>query len=217
MPGVRKFNMKLAIFGASGRTGQHLVEQACAAGYEVTAYVRNPARFSLQHPDLKVVQGDIQDPVRVEQALSGSQAVISVLGPASNQPVFEVSRGMEHILAAMQRQGVRRLVVTIGAGVSDPQDELRPFNHLMNALVKRLSRWVYEDMKRVADLVRASDRDWVIVRVPMLTDEPRRGSLKIGWVGKGVGARLSRADLAAFMLRQVQEDTYLHRAPAISN
>jgi hypothetical protein len=124
---------------------------------------------------------------------------------------------MANILAAMQGHGVRRLVQSIGAGVPDPHDAPKPADRLIRLLVRTLSANVYRDMEQVDQLVRASDRDWTIVRVPRLTDEPKSGRVRVGHIGRGVGTQLSRADLAEFMLRQVEDGTYLRQAPAISN
>lgn len=209
--------MKLAIVGATGRTGQHLVREALAAGHEVVAFARSPAKLELEHDRLSVVQGDVADGERVAGAIAGADAVLSVLGPADNKPDLKVNRGMANILAAMERHGVRRLVQSIGAGVPDPHDTPRPADRSIRLLVRTLSRNVYQDMAQVDRLVRASDLDWTIVRVPRLTDEPRSSRLRVGYVGQGVGTRLSRADLAEFMLRQAEDPTYLRQAPAISN
>lgn len=209
--------MKLTVFGGTGRTGQLVVEQALAAGHSVTLLARNPAKMTLQHPALAVVAGDVQDTAAVELALQGAQAVISVLGPTSNEPVFAVSHGMEHILRAMQRQGTRRLIISAGAGVGDAQDAPGLFNHLMNFLLKTVAKNVYLDMQKTVDLVRASKLDWTVVRVPMLVDGPQTGSVRVGYVGKGMGPRITRADMAAFLLQQVSEERYLCQSPAISN
>jgi putative NADH-flavin reductase len=209
--------MRIAIFGASGRTGQHLVRQALAAGHDVVAFVRTPARLGIQDERLAIVPGDVQDMAQVEKAVNGVDAVISVMGPTSNRPEYQVSQGIENILAAMERQGVRRLVISAGAGVGDANDRPRLFNKAMNVLLNVVARHVYEDMRRSVETVRASDLDWAIVRVPMLTDGPATGNIQVGYVGKGMGPRLSRADMAAFMLQQATSDTYLHQAPAISN
>jgi hypothetical protein len=116
---------------------------------------------------------------------------------------------MDHILAAMRQHGVRRLVVSIGAGVRDPQDK-PPLGHaLFGALVKLLSRNAYEDMLSVDQKVRAAAVDWTIVRVPRLMDTPKTGTIRQGYVGKAIGSQLSRADLAAFMLSQLDDPTYL--------
>ncbi len=112
---------------------------------------------------------------------------------------------------------VRRLVQSVGAGVRDPRDEPGLFDRVINVALKPFSRHVYEDMRRTAEIIRASDVDWTLVRVPMLTDDPATGDVKVGYLGQGVGSRVSRADMAAFVLEQVDDDTYLHQAPVISN
>ncbi len=209
--------MKLTIFGATGHTGQHLVEQALARGHQVTAFARSPQKLAAYRDGIYIVEGDVQDPAAVERAVAGADAVVSVLGPTQNTPDYQVTRGTGHILDAMKKHGVRRLVISAGAGVGDPQDEPKLLNKLINLLLKLVSRHVYEDMKRTVDTVRNSDVDWTVVRVPMLTDEPAKGNVKAGYVGKGMGPRITRADMATFMLDQVESDDYLHRAPAISN
>ncbi len=209
--------MKLTIFGASGRTGQHLVQQALEAGHSVTALARTPSKISVQHPGLTLIQGDILDPACVEQAVSVADAVLSVLGPTANKPDYIITKGTRHMLDAMQKHSVRRLIISAGAGVPDPNDDPQLINHVISFLLNVFSRHVVADMLQVVDLVRRSDRDWTIVRVPMLTDQPRSGQIRVGWVGKGTGPRLSRADMAAFMLQQLEQDTFMRQAPVISN
>lgn len=209
--------MKLTIFGATGRTGRLLVEQALAAGHEVTAFARNPARLGQTHAHLRVVQGDLTNAAQIEAAIQGADAVLSVLGPSNNQPTFEISRGTDLILSAMQKTGVHRLVISAGAGVRDPQDKPGVFDKMIGALLKATSRNVVEDMMQAVAKVRSCDRDWTIVRVPMLTDDPAKGAIKIGYLGDGVGARIARADMAAFILKQAGDRAYLRQAPVISN
>jgi len=209
--------MRLTIFGATGRTGIHLLEQALAAGHEVKVLVRDPSKVKSQSALLKVLEGNVQNAAQVEQAVADSECVISVLGPTENKPTYEISAGTDNILAAMKKQSVRRLIVSAGAGVGDPNDSPAPFNLFINFLLKILSRYVYEDMVQTVAKVRASDLDWTIVRVPMLTNDPQTGKIQIGYVGKGMSARISRADMADFILKQVNDNTYLHKAPTISN
>ena len=84
-------------------------------------------------------------------------------------------------------------------------------------MVRTFSGNVYEDMVRMVDVVRNSDLDWTIVRVPMLTEDPAKGEIKVAYVGKGMGSRITRADTADFLLQQLEDNNYLHQAPAISN
>lgn len=208
--------MKLAVFGATGKTGQLLVQQALAAGHQVVALARTSANLAVKHDRLQIVSGDILNAEQVDRVVQGTDAVLSVLGPRSNKPEFIISQGMDQILQAMQRHGVRRIIISAGAGVRDPRDKPKLVDRFFGLLLNLISKNAVEDMKQVVAKVRASDRDWIVVRVPMLTDEPAQGQLKIGYVGD-IDPRLSRADMAAFMLKQLGDDTYLRQAPAISN
>ncbi|TAK12847.1 MAG: NAD-dependent epimerase/dehydratase family protein [Anaerolineae bacterium] len=208
--------MNLVIFGASGRTGRPLVEQALAAGHTVTAFTRAAHRLGFQHDRLHIVEGDIRDAEAVNRAVQGAQAVLSVLGPASNTPEFAVSAGTQVIIAAMRGHGVQRLVASAGAGVSMEKDQPRAFHRLMDFLVSRLSRYVFEDMVQTVAAIRRSDLDWTVVRVPMLVDGESL-PVKVGYVGRGPGPRLTRGSLAAFMLQQADDLTYRHDLPVISN
>ena len=209
--------MKLAIFGGTGRTGQYLVTHALEAGYNVIALARTPSKLVIDDDRLTIVHGDVTDRQKVEETVANTDAVISVLGPTANKPDYMVSQGMQHIVTAMDQHGIKRLVVSAGAGVADPNDEPKLINKFFGFIVRMFSRYVYEDMVRTVESVRQSDLDWTLVRVPMLTDDPATGDVKVAYVGKGMGSRLSRSDLATFMLKQVKDQTYLHQAPAISN
>lgn len=209
--------MRIAILGATGRTGQHLVRQALAAGHEVVALARTPSRLEMEHERLAVVQGDVMDAGRVAEVISGVDAVLSALGPTGGTTLGVMSRGLDHILAAMQQHGVRRLIVVAGAGVGDPQDRPGPLDRLIGGLIRLISREFYAEMQGVADTVRASGMDWTLVRVPMLTDEPGTGNVRVGYLGRGAGTRLSREDLAWFMLELAEQGTYIRQAPVVSS
>ncbi len=209
--------MKLAVFGGTGRTGLHFVRQALEAGHEVTALARSPSRMNVAHPRLTVIRGDVQDASCIEATVAGADVVVSLLGPTRDNPPFTVAQGTSHILDAMRKYGVRRIVLSAGAGVGDANDSPRLINHLISFLLKVMAKGAYEDMSKTAQVVRASDLDWVMVRVPMLTEAPAAGSIRVGWVGKGTGPRLSREDMASFVLQQVTADDYIRQAPVISN
>jgi putative NADH-flavin reductase len=210
--------MKIAIFGATGETGRQFVEQALAAGYQVVAYVRNPSKLNTKHENLTIVQGELADQAIIERAVSGADAVISVLGPRGGSKGKPITRGMQNIIEAMKKQGVRRLIISSTLSAKDPND-LPDFKAkaLVN-LVKLTMHAAYEEIVSVADTVRKSDLDWTIVRLTTLNNNPKSGKVRVGYLGKGeVGLRISRADLAEFMLKQVQDTKYLRQAPVISN
>jgi putative NADH-flavin reductase len=207
----------VTIFGGTGRAGRHLVSQALDAGHHVTVLARTPGKLDLQHERLRVIPGDIQDPAAVADAIEGADAVLSVLGPTRNAPDHQVSRGTAHIIEAMRRHGVTRLVVSAGAGVGGEGDQPKPFDHVISFALKLAARHVLEDMTRTVHTVRGSDLDWTVVRVPMVTDDPPKGSVRVGRVGVGTGPRISRADMARFMLEQLDDHTHVRASPVISN
>ena len=208
--------MKLAIFGATGRTGIPLVEQTLAAGHEVVALARASSSLPIQHPKLTVIQGDVLNQADVEKVVQSSNAVLSVLGHRKESPRDMQTVAIRYIIAAMEKYGVKRLVSLTGAGVDAPQDRPKLFNHLIKTALRVMSGDVLRDAVHHAEVIRNSTLDWVIVRVPMLTDGPHTGKYRVGWVGINTGARIARADVADFLLKQVADNTYLYQAPMIS-
>ncbi|MCC6170338.1 MAG: SDR family oxidoreductase [Caldilineaceae bacterium] len=210
--------MKIVVFGATGRTGIPLVQQALDAGHEVIGFVRDPAKMPIQHARLSLAQGDVMDAAAVDRAISAdADAVISTLGATNRSPSDMLPAAVGHILKAMQRHGIKRLVFMTGAGVDMPQDRPKLINHLIKFALMTLARAVAQQSEEATRLVQNSGLDWVIVRVPRLNDNPFSGRYRVGWVGVNTGPNLSRADAADFILKQLHSDEYLHQAPVISN
>jgi putative NADH-flavin reductase len=209
--------MKLTIFGATGGTGRLLVEQALAAGHDVTAFVRSPAKLSVQNPMLHVVQGSIFDCAAVEQVIAGSDAVISALGPRSNDPVLDITRGMTIVIAAMQKCGARRLVVTAGMDAPFPKDRPAALDRMIRLMLNLMARNAGQDLRNAVELVEGSGLDWTVVRAPRLTDKPGGEALKVGYVGLGVSWELARADFALVLLQAAEQNKWLHDMPAVSD
>lgn len=208
--------MRVTIFGATGRTGRPLVEQALARGYEVTAFARDPSRLGTSHERLTVVRGDVTDGSAVERAVSGRDAVVSALGHVKGSPKDVQTRGTENIVAAMKKHGVRRLVSLTGAGVRAEGDEPKFVDRAITFLLKRLQPAVLEDGVRHAEVIKRSGLEWVIVRGPRLTEGEKKGQYRVGLVGKNSGTQVSRADLADFMLDQLTDDVHLGGMPVVS-
>jgi putative NADH-flavin reductase len=207
--------MKLTIFGATGKTGTELVKKALQQGHQVTAFVRDPAKITIQNANLRLVKGDVRDAVQVASAVQGSDAVVSALGPTGNKDEV-IGVAADNLISAMKKHQVRRLVTITGAGVGDPNDQPKLINHIISFLLKTTALKVYEQSLLHAQKVRASQLDWTIVRVPMLTDDPGTGSLRVGHVGVGTGSKLPRQDLASFILEEVCENRHIGKAPMIS-
>jgi putative NADH-flavin reductase len=210
--------MKIVVFGATGRTGMPLVQQALTAGHQVVAFVRNPDKMAIEDERLTLVQGDVIRATDVDKAITADvDVVISVLSPSKGSPKDMLPVAVNHVLAAMKRHQVHRLIYMTGAGVDMPEDRPKLINHLIKFALKTLAGDVLKQSEAAVRAVQSSGLAWTIVRAPMLNDEPHSGKYRIGWVGVNTGPRLCRADAADFMLKQLASDTYLHQAPVISN
>jgi putative NADH-flavin reductase len=209
--------MKIAIFGATGKVGRHLLDQALERGDEVTAFVRDTSKLTThRHERLKVVEGDVLDPKDVEQAVAGTGAVLSALGHTKTSSKDVLTEDTKNIVATMKEHGVRRLVSLTGAGVRDTKDEPKLVDRVIGSLLKLLQRDLLEDSIGQVRVIKESGLEWVIVRAPVLNEGEKKGKYRIGYVGKESGTRLSRADAADFMLKQTTDDTYLHQSPVVS-
>ncbi len=205
--------MKLAVFGATGGTGQEIVSQALAAGHEVTVLVRDLAKMALSHDKLYMVIGDVLNPDKVEETLAGAEAVCCSLGHTANNPDTAVSDGTRNIIEAMTKQKIPRLVVVSALGVGNSREQVaRSFRMIMKTVLRK----AYEDKERQEQLVRESDLDWIIVRPGGLTNGPATGEYQFGLDPTIGGGQVSRADVAAFVLQQLTDDTFLYQTPAIA-
>jgi len=208
--------MKIVVFGASGGTGTRIVQQALAAGHEVTAFIRTPSRLTVADARLTVVQGDVMNTASVEKAIIGQDAVVSALGPTRPPVPGMMKTAAQNITSAMQRQGVRRLISTTGAGVRDPLDEPKLMDKFIKFLLGLLSAEVLRDSQDNVNVIRATDLDWTIVRFPMLTNGAHTGQYRVGYVGRNSGSQLSRADGADFVVKELAEAAYIRQAPVVS-
>lgn len=209
--------MKLLIVGATGGTGRALVEQALERGHQVTAFVRDPGRLAVQHQHLVVARGDVLDPASVEAAVRGQDAVLCALGHKRwFYPTHILSEGTRNLIRAMESQGVRRLVCETTLGIGDTWGRMGAYYTLFVGVF--ILPLYFLDKVRQERAIRESSLDWVIVRPGALTNGPKRGRLRHGpRVGHWLWTvRVSRADVADFMLDQVTGDAYLHSAPGVS-
>lgn len=209
--------MKLLIVGATGGTGRHLVKQAIDRGHAVTALVRDPARAPQQHPRLTIIRGNVLDEDAVHAAVAGQEAVVSTLGHKRwFYPNRILSKGTEHIVRAMQAHGVRRFVCETSLGVGSSFGRLGLYYTLFTIPI--ILPFYYWDKGRQEGVIRRSDLDWIIVRPGLLNNRPARGKVKHGIkVGNWLWTvRISRADVATFMLDQLSDDTYLHQTPGVA-
>jgi putative NADH-flavin reductase len=210
----------LLVIGATRGTGRQVMQQARAAGYAVTALARDPARIDVPHdvPDqrLSVVRGDVLDPSSLAPAMADRDAVISTLGVTSRAPTTLYSAGMRNIIQAMRATGVRRLVAVSAAPLSIDDGDTLPSRLLLKPLLWALYRPVYADMAAMEDEIWQSGLDWTIVRPPRLTDRPPTGRYRTA-INRSVrgGYSISRADLAAAILKLLDDPTSIRAAVGI--
>ena len=208
--------MKLVVFGASRGVGLKVVEQALATGHTVTAFVRTPSRFPIEHPNLTLCQGDAMNAIAVEKAIAGQDAVISALGPARPPVPSMMETSAKNIVAAMKKHGVRRLVSTTGAGMRQPEDQPKLADHVIGFLLNLLAKNVVLDSAANVKVIQASDLDWTVVRFPRLLDGDLTGKYRFGYVSRNSSTQLSRADAAAAVLKELMEKQWVRKLPLVS-
>ncbi|HUO82594.1 MAG TPA: SDR family oxidoreductase [Gammaproteobacteria bacterium] len=208
--------LRILIVGATGGTGRMLVAQSLERGYAVTAFVRDPSRLKIEHPRLRIVPGDVLDAESVAAAVYGQQAVLSALGHKQYfKPTRIQSQGTANILRAMDTHGVSRFVCETSLGIGDSAGRMGLYYTFF--VVPFILPFYYWDKTRQERIIGASGADWVIVRPGALNNGARRGQYRHG---RHVGnyfwtVRISRADVAAFMLDQLESDSYLRSAPGV--
>lgn len=208
---------RVLIVGATGGTGRQLVAQALERGHAVTAFVRDPSRLEIDHPQLTVVQGDVLDQASVESAMRGQEAVVSALGHKRFlYPTRILSQGTRNILRAMENRGIPRLVCMSSLGIGDSVGRMGVYYTFF--VIPLILPFYFWDKTRQERIIAASRVGWVIVRPGSLTNGARRGQYRHG---RRVGnflwtVRISRADVADFMLDQIESDTHLGSAVGVS-
>lgn len=206
--------MNVVVFGATGETGRLLTAQALRAGHVVTAFVRDPARMPIVHERLRVVRGDVLDRSSVDEAIPGQDAVLSALGSTARNPAPVLSDGVRHILDAMERSHVRRIVALSAAGALGESAGFA----IGNAGLRIFRMWlpgVYQEHRKMLEELRRRELEWIAVRAVLLTNGAAKGRYRIALEGiPRWGFRISRADVADFMVRQLATDEFVRKMPA---
>jgi putative NADH-flavin reductase len=207
---------RVLIVGATGGTGRQLVAQALERGLAVTALVRDPARLPIAHPQLTVVRGNVLDGDSIAAAMRGQDAVLSALGHKRYFPPNRIlSEGTRNVLRAMEAQGVRRFVCESSLGIGDSAGRLGVYYTLFTIPV--VLPFYYWDKARQERIIASSPAEWILVRPGLLNNGAKRGGYRHG---RNIGnflwtVRISRADVADFMLDQLESDAYLRTAPGV--
>jgi putative NADH-flavin reductase len=207
-------SMRLFILGATGGIGRQLVDQALERHHQVTAFVRSPEKLGARGDGLTVIQGDVRNPDAMTTALRGHEAVLSTLGPPGPSRNTITSDSARAIVATMQTAGVRRLIVV---GVAALFSDIGMFGRMLrNTLLRNIAN----DSAEMEHIVKATSLDWTIVRPPRLTNGSRTEhyGVAVDHLPKGAGgnATVSRADVAHFMLDELEQPRHMRRVVGIA-
>jgi putative NADH-flavin reductase len=209
--------MHILIIGASRGIGRQLLKQSLQAGHAVTAMARHVQELPGQQEHLRAISGDILDEAGVREAMTGQEAVCLTIGVGITlKPVTVFSQGTKNVLAAMAEYGVRRLICITGIGAGDSKGH---GGFLYNRIFKPLLlKTIYEDKDRQEALIKASGTDWTIVRPGFLTNGPLTGQYRVITDLSGVTAgKISRADVAHFLLNELSANRYVAQTPLLTS
>jgi len=207
--------MKLAIFGATGKTGIELVKQGLEQGHAVTAFVRDAAQLAIEDDKLTLVNGDALDPASVAQAVQGQEAIICALGAGSELKKTTIrTTGTINIISAMKKYNVKRIMVVTAMGVGESWKTLSLLNKLFFATLLKSSR---DDHEAQEAIVKESGLEWTIVRPSGLTDIPLTASYAIGENILAKTSKIARADVAHAILKDLHENAFVQKAVTITN
>jgi putative NADH-flavin reductase len=208
--------MNLLILGASRGIGLQLLQQSLQAGHVITAVARHVQDLASQPERLRTISGDILDAGMIREAMAGQETVCLTIGVGVTiKPVTVFSQGTKNVLAAMAEHGVRRLICITGIGAGDSKGH---GGFLYDRIFRPLLlKTIYEDKDRQEALIKASGTDWTIVRPGFLTNGPLTGNYRVLTDVSGVTAgKISRADVAHFLLAELSANCYLGQTPLLT-
>ena len=208
---------KIALFGATGQTGQLFLRAALAGGYQVKALVRDANKLTQKSAQLIVIEGDVLNSADVYKTVEGTDIVVSLFGHVKGSPEWLQTNGTKNIVAAMKTHNVGRIISLSGGGLPFPEkDKPKLADYVIRTIMKVAVPKVLNDAVAHHEVLVASGLKWVIVRGPRLTNDARKGQYRVGWVGVNASTKISRADLADFILTQVEDETFDRQMPFVS-
>ncbi|WP_294335589.1 NAD(P)-dependent oxidoreductase [uncultured Clostridium sp.] len=211
--------MNVIIFGATGGIGKWAVKHALEKGYNVTAYVRNSQKVKTKDNKLTIVQGEIYDYDKVKSALAGQNAVIWCVGiPMKNKLVkLESQKGHEILLKAMKEQGVKRLIDWGTPSVAFEKDKKSFITVVPGIMAGIMFSKAKAEMVDIGQMLKKSDLDWTMVRFLMPQNTAYTGKVKVGFGDVKMNFAISREDIGAFMVEQVESKKYIKSMPIIGS
>ena len=209
--------MKITVFGARDELGHLVISEALARGWDVVAFVRNRSTIQISNPRLRVVSGSLEDEADVEKAVKASKAVICLLIPAGRTRRMPVSKAVTGIIAAMQKNRVKRLVCLTTVSIKHPKDRFSLPFRLAVWMRRATVPYVYADAVRTVTYVGESGLIWTIVRIAGLKRDPSGRQMNVGYLGEVRYASAAVVDLARFLVQQVGDEQYVEESPVVAN
>lgn len=209
--------MKAILFGATGETGRHLIDEGRRRGYEITVFARPSSPFD--NPDVRVVRGELTDIALLRETVRGSNAVLSALGPTAlrHPSDLPITRATDAIISAMKQEHVDRLIAVSTGTAIDPEDGFDPKIRVPALLIKLAMPRAYQDIIGLASSIRASGLDWTMVRVAFLSNRPAAQHLNVGLYGHTKHSMtVSREDVARFMSNKSRAVSSRGRRPELA-
>jgi len=209
--------MRLALFGATGRAGGAILRQACAAGCEVHALTRSPGKLNRDDPQVTVTAGDVRDLAATGRAVQGADAVVSAIGGTCPGNPAVLQQGAAAILTAMNRHGVGRLIVIQGFHLPFPGDPRNLGRPVRAAMLRLWNRHLIADSHQMAEVLRESELDWTLIRMPLLTAGPAAAGYRVGHLALGPWSRVTTGQVADFTLACLATGGFAREAPMIAD
>jgi putative NADH-flavin reductase len=208
----------LAIFGATGRTGIHLVRQAVVADYAVKALCRKSAAFPVPEEAICVREGDILNYDDVKNTVQGTLAVISAIGTRPKHNDIFCARATENIVAAMKEIGIRRIICISGAMIGNTPVNRSKFMQLLMNRYNKKHPAIAEDRNLQEEIIMKSGLDWTIVKPPRLSKGKAKGKYMAGEDVKATAfSSITRGELAGFIVSQLSSVVFVDKLPVIRN
>ncbi|WP_044354551.1 NAD(P)-dependent oxidoreductase [Paenibacillus sp. E194] len=204
----------IAIVGGTGTVGKHVAATAIEQGYSVRILARRPERVQLKSPHAIIIEGNVSDETAIHSLLAGSDAVINTFGqPMRDKPFY--SEVTMRLLETMKEAGIRRYIGVTGGSLDIEGDR----KSWMNRMGARLFRLLYgdfiRDRQRELSVLRESDVDWTLVRLPFVHERDVMKSVKVDQYDMP-GTKISNSHIARFLVDQVQDAAFLRKTPFIS-
>ncbi len=207
--------IKVALLGATGKAGKYILRELLRQNYPVKALIRKPENFSITHPLLEIVKGDIKDFETARLLLSQCQVIISSIGPKKDEPLVQ-SLATTNILKAMEELHVKRYILLAGLNVDIPGDQKSNANQASSEWMRQTFPEAVADRQLTYDILSDSKTDWTLVRLPWIEQTVERRGLIVN-LKDCLGEKISTTDLADFITKQIISSEYIRKSPFVAS